>query len=183
VSGAGHIASARSAFTGLAAFIAATTMLLAALTSAYVVRRGLAGDWTPVQLPPVLPASLLLFILSSAALEISRRRFKMHRAFAGMWFGGAALGTIFVVIQVSAWKQISQRTAAADSPAAAFFYVLTGTFVVFVIGAIVALVWAGVRARRGNREISFTRLSLAAFYWHYLDGLWLYLVILFYLRS
>jgi cytochrome c oxidase subunit III len=172
----------RSAFTGLAALVAATTMLLAALTSAYIVRRGLAGDWTPVQLPLVLPGSVLLFILSSLALEISRRRCKIHRAFARMWFSGIALGVIFVLTQVYAGKQISQGTP-AGSPAAAFFYVLTGTFGVFAIGAIVALMWAGVRARRGNREISFARLSLAAFYWHYLDGLWLYLVILLYLRS
>lgn len=174
----------RSAFTGLAALVAATTMLLAALTSAYIVRRGLAGDWTPVQLPLVLPGGVLLFILSSLALEISRRRFKIHRAFAGMWFSGVALGVIFVLTQVYAWKQISESgMSVAGSPAAAFLYVLTGTFGVFVIGAIVALMWAGVRARRGNREIFFTRLSLAAFYWHYLDGLWLYLVILLYLRS
>jgi cytochrome c oxidase subunit III len=174
----------RSAFTGLAALVAATTMLLAALTSAYIVRRGLAGDWTPVRLPLVLPGSVLLFILSSLALEISRRRFKIHRAFASRWFGGVALGVIFVLTEAYAWKQISESgISVAGSPAAAFLYVLTGAFSVFVIAAIVALIWAGVRARRGNREISSTRLSVAAFYWHYLDGLWLYLVILLYLRS
>jgi len=186
VSAAGRITQSntenpdRSPFTGLAALVAATTMLLAALTSAYIVRRGLAGDWTPVQLPPIFLASVLLFILSSLAIEISRRRFKIHRAFAGMWFSGVALGGIFVLTQAYAWKQISTP---AGSPAAAFFYVLTGTFVAFVTGAIVALIWSGVRARRGNREISFTRLSITALYWHYLDGLWLYLVILLYLRS
>lgn len=174
----------RSAFTGLATLVAATTMLLAALTSAYIVRRGLAGDWTPVRLPLVLPGTVFLFILSSLALEVGRRRFKIHRAFTGTWFSGVALGVIFVLTQVYAWKQISQSgMSVAGSPAAAFLYVLTGTFGVFVIGAMVALIWAGVRARHGNREISFTRLSVAAFYWHYLDGLWLYLVILLYLRS
>lgn len=177
MSGAVQTASDRSAFTGLAALVAATTMLLAALTSAYIVRRGLAGDWTPVQIPAVLPASVVVFILSSLVLEIGRRRCKTHRAFASMWFSGAALGMIFVLIQIYAWRQISQSTSAADSPAAAFLYVLTGTVVVFVIGAISALIWTGAR------EISLTRLTIAAFYWHYLDSLWLYLVILLYLRS
>jgi cytochrome c oxidase subunit III len=141
------------------------------------VRRGLAGDWTPVHLPPALPVSVVVFLLSSLFLETGRRRFKAHRAFIGVWFSGAALGLIFVLMQLYAWNQISQSTSAAASPAAAFVYVLTGTFVVLVIGSTAALIWVGVR------EISFTRLTIAAFYWHCLGALWLYLVILFYLRS
>jgi len=174
----------RSAFTGLASLVAATTMLLAALTSAYIVRRGLAGDWMPVQLPAALPSSVLVFILSSLVLEIGRRRFNVHRAFTGMWFSGAALGVVFIGMQAYTWSQISQSSvSAAGSPAAAFLYVLTGTFVVFVIGAVAALFRAGACAGRGNREASSTRLTLAAYYWHYLDAFWIYLLVLFYLRS
>ena len=192
VSGAGQLSrgktgnSDRSAFSGLAAFIAATTMLLAALTSAYVVRRGLAGDWTPVPLSPVLPGSVLLFVLSSVGLEWGRRSFKRRRprAFAGLWFGSAAIGAIFMLSQVYAYKQVIQDGIfPAANPAAAFRYVLIGTFGLFVVGAMAALVWTGVRASRSNSETAFTRLTLAAWYWHYLDGLWAYLVILFYIRS
>ena len=169
----------RSASTGLLAFIAATTMLFAALTSAYIVRRGLAGDWMPVPLPLVVPGSVLLLIAGSLLLHWAQRNFK-----AGVWFGGAGLGVVFVLVLGYAWKQIGQNgISVASSPSAAFFYVLAGTFVVFIIGATAAVVWAGLRARSGDPETARARLKLVAGFWHYLDGLWLYLVLLLYLRS
>ena len=168
-----------SASTGLIAFGAATTMLFAALTSAYVVRRGLAGDWTPVALPLIVPGSVLLLIAGSLALHSALRNFK-----AGTWFSGAGLGSVFVLILAYAWKQIGQSgISVATNPSAAFFYVLAGTFVVFMIGASAAVIWAGIRARSGDAETAHARLRLVAGYWHYLDGLWIYLVILLYLRS
>lgn len=169
----------RSASTGLAAFMAATTMLFAALTSAYVVRRGLAGDWTPVPLPLIVPASVLLLIASSLLLHIAQRDFKAAR-----WFSGAGLGVVFVLMLAYACKQIwLGGMSVATSPSAAFFYVLAGTFVVFMIGATAAVIWAGIHARSGETDAAHVRLRLAAGYWHYLNGLWIYLVILLYLRS
>ena len=99
VSAAGHITQGnterpgRSALRDWPHWWRPPTMLLAALTSAYIVRRGLAGDWTPVPLPLVLPGSVLLLMLSSLALEIGPPAFQeRQRAFASMWFGGVALG-------------------------------------------------------------------------------------------
>jgi cytochrome c oxidase subunit 3 len=176
----------RPAFTGLISLAAATTMLLAALTSAYIVRRGLAADWEPLHLPFVLAGGVFLLVFSSLALETGRRAYQSRRrpAFVRSWFGGIALGMVFVMAQVYGWNQISRAgLSAAGSPAAAFLFVLTGTFVALVIGALAALIWIGLRIARGNSETAYTRLRIAAYYWHYLDCLWLYLVILFYIRS
>src|SRR5690242_5283844 len=129
----------RSTFTGLVSLIAATTMLLAALTSAYIVRRGLAGDWEPLHLPFVLAGGVPLLIFSSVALEIGRRAYKAHRqpVFMRFWFGGSALGIAFVLAQVYGWDQISRSgLSVAASPAAAFLFVLTGLFVALVMGAL-----------------------------------------------
>jgi cytochrome c oxidase subunit III len=175
-----------AATTGLIALVAGTTMLLAALTSAYIVRRGLSNDWAPIQLPPVLAGSAILLLLSSLAIEIGRQNFANGKRgrFARFWFAGPALGASFVLAQAYGWNQIKQAgISAASSPSAAFVYVLSGTVVALVIGTAAALIWIGFRALGSASERSTTRLKITAYYWHYLDCLWIYLVILFYTRS
>lgn len=167
--------SVKSGFTGLASLAAATTMLFAALTSAYVVRRGLAGDWTPLELPLVIPASAVLLIFGSFALHKARTDAIATRPFARMWYGGLASGMLFIVVQASAWFEMRQSVSPVGSPAAAFTYVLTGIFALLLCGTIVAGIWAGFA---GARE----RMRMVAYYWHYLDALWIYLLVLFLLR-
>jgi cytochrome c oxidase subunit 3 len=175
----------RTAFTGLISLGAATTMLLAALTSAYIVRRGLAADWEPPPLPFVFAGSVPLLFVSSLALEMGRRAYKACRrtAFVRSWFGGIALGILFLLAQVYGWNEISRtRLSAAGNPAVAFLCVLTATFAVLVIGALAALIWVGLRVGRRNPEAAYNQLGIVAYYWHYLDCLSIYLVILFYIR-
>ena len=71
----------------------------------------------------------------------------------------------------------------ATSPAAAFLFVISGLFVALVIATLSVLVWRGVRIPGGNSDAAHTRLAIPAYYWHYLDCLWIYLVVLFYVRS
>jgi cytochrome c oxidase subunit 3 len=176
----------RSAVTGLISLIAATTMLVAALTSAYIVRRGLGSDWKPLHLPFVIRGGVLLLLFSSLALEIGRSAHKLRRKpiFVRAWLSGVVSGTAFILAQVYGWKQISGAGfSIATSPAAAFLFVITGLFIALVIGAVTALVWSGFRIGRGTFETGYTGLKITAFYWHYLVCLWTYLVILFHIRS
>jgi heme/copper-type cytochrome/quinol oxidase subunit 3 len=176
----------RSAVTAVISSIAATTMLMAALTSAYIVRRGLGSDWQPVHLPLVVPGGVLLLVLSSVALEIGRRAHKAyrHRAFVRAWFAGIVLGAVFVLAQVYGWQEISRAgLSMGTSPAAAFLFVITGLFVALVIGTLTLLVSGGLQMLGGNPDTGQPRVAVARYYWHYLDCLWIYLLILFYLRS
>lgn len=176
----------RSAVTGLISLVAATTMLVAALTSAYIVRRGLGSDWNPLHLPFVIRAGVLLLLFSSLALEIGRsaHRAGRRRTFVRAWFSGVLLGTGFILAQVYGCKQITGTgLSIATSPAAAFLFVITGLFIALVIGALTALVWSVVRIPRGTPETGYTGLTITSLYWHYLVCLWIYLVILFHIRS
>ena len=176
----------RSAVTGLISFMAASTMLMAALASAYIVRRGLGSDWEPVHLPFVVPGGALLLILTSLAVEIGRRAYKSgsQPRFVRSWSSGVALAIAFILAQVYGWNQISRTgVSMATSAAAAFLFVITGLFVALMIGGVLGLLWSGFRMSRGNPDKAYSRVSIAAYYWHYLDCLWIYLVLLFYLRS
>jgi cytochrome c oxidase subunit 3 len=162
-------------------------MLFSALASAYVVRRGLSDDWVPLQLPSLFNVSGILLVLSSVLLEAGRRRYEPGKRdpFRIFWFGGAAVGVLFAVTQVYWWSTVAPANmSVTSSPAMGFFLVLTGSFVLFLAGAVMRLVWVGIDAVRGDQvPRASERIKTAAYYWHYLDGLWLCLLMLFYLGN
>src|SRR5271165_2330183 len=74
----GHGAERRAYFTGLFVGLAACVMVFAALTSAFVVRRGLSdmNDWVSIQKPTILFWNTGILLLSSILLDRSRRALK-----------------------------------------------------------------------------------------------------------
>src|SRR5215831_20909279 len=72
----GRGSSRRASFTGLFVLIAASTMVFAAFTSAFVVRRGLSDDWATMPKPPILLVNTVVLLLSSILLDQARRSLK-----------------------------------------------------------------------------------------------------------
>jgi cytochrome c oxidase subunit 3 len=69
----------------------------------------------------------------------------------------------------------------ATNPASSFFYVLTATHAFHLLGGVSALVYVDVQAWRLRLgPAKRTAIDVTAIFWHFLDGLWLYLMILFY---
>ena len=167
-----------TALVGVGAFLGAVTMLFIAFTSAYVSRRAEAG-WTAIAVPPVLWFNTIALLASSAALERSRARIMRGDSEGlrrGLWVT-AALGAVFVSGQFTAWRQLSAAGLYLTSdPHSAFFYLLTGVHGLHLLGGLAALGVVLVRATRG----AYTRrdhmgVSVFSLYWHFMDGLWLYL--------
>jgi heme/copper-type cytochrome/quinol oxidase subunit 3 len=148
------VGRSRGVSAGFLAVVAAVSMLFAAFSSAYVVRHGISGDWSALPLPPTVWASTGFLLLGSILLV---KRVTFSNIAAG-------LGMMFALTLLWSWHRLIQSGVSMSSgPAAAFFYVMIGAFLVLVIGGVVALL-------RG-----------AVFFWHYLTALWIYLVCLFYL--
>src|SRR5512133_2996311 len=72
----GRGASRRASFTGLFVLLASSTMVFAAFTSAFVMRRGLADDWQSLAKPAVLWANTAVLLASSLILDSARRALK-----------------------------------------------------------------------------------------------------------
>src|SRR5262249_42185280 len=176
-------ASRRASLTGLMVLLAAVTMFFAALTSAFVVRRGLSNDWQHIELPHVLWLNTAILLVSSVVLEFARRALKsgQRESFNRLWTAGSALGVCFLLGQYIAWRQLSaQGIYLATNPSGSFFYVLTAAHAVHLIGGVLALLYVSAGALRlrlgpGKR----TAVDVSAMYWHFLDGLWMYLLVLF----
>ena len=169
--------------TGLMVLLAAVVMFFAALTSAYIVRRGLSNDWVTTRMPQVLWLNTVALLASSIVLELARRALKAGKreSFNRLWTAGSALGVLFLAGQYAAWLQLrAQGIYLATNPSSSFFYVLTAAHALHLIGGVVALLYVSVQAYRlrlgpGKR----TAIDVSAVYWHFLDGLWVYLLVLF----
>jgi cytochrome c oxidase subunit 3 len=157
-------------------------MLFVGLTSSLVVRKGISDDWISIQIPKLLWLNTLVLFLSSAALEIARRALKRnnHDSFRVWLWITAALGTLFLLGQIAAWRQLAaQGVFLSSNPSSSFFYVLTASHGAHLIGGMAALIYLTIRVFRnqfGARRRS--ALKATAVYWHFMDGLWIYLMAL-----
>ncbi|HEX3744802.1 MAG TPA: heme-copper oxidase subunit III [Bryobacteraceae bacterium] len=182
----GRGADRRASFTGLFVGLAACVMLFAALTSAFVVRRGLTDmdEWVSIHKPPILFWNTGILLLSSVVLDISRRALKAgERTRFNLWWSAAtALGILFLVGQAIAWYDLRKAGLyISTTPASSFFYVFTAAHAAHVLGGVAALIYVDVQALRLRLgPAKRTWIDVTAIFWHFLDGLWLFLMVLFY---
>jgi cytochrome c oxidase subunit III len=171
----------------------AVTMMFAAFTSALVVRKGSSLDWQTFNLPSILYFNTLLLLASSVTLEVARRRVS---AFMGGLKSPAEnqpenparwlyitlfLGLLFVAGQYVAWSQLrSEGLYLATNPSSSFFYVLTVTHALHVIGGLGGLIY--VIRKLSNLALRRNQLDAAARYWHFMDFLWVYLILLLWIK-
>jgi len=165
--------------TGVVIGIAAITMTFAAFTSALVMRKGDAADWTHFQLPTLLFANTAILLASSGTVEIARRRLRAGAAGGGTWLSVTlVLGVLFVAGQVAAWRNLAgQGVFLATGPSGAFFYVLTAVHGLHVLGGVAGLAHVRSRVRRALPP-PLGAVGAITTYWHFMDGLWLYLFFL-----
>jgi cytochrome c oxidase subunit 3 len=176
---------ARAYRTGLWMGLAAIVMLFAAFTSALVVRKGMSTDWAWTALPPVLYLNTCLLLCSSLTLEIARRSLTGGESRFPRWlYATALLGLAFVAGQLVAWRQLASRGIyLSTNPSSSFFYLLTAAHGAHLLGGIVALFYLALRARSivvsPRRPVA---VELTATYWHFMDALWIYILLLFMVR-
>jgi cytochrome c oxidase subunit III len=173
---------------GMWVALAAILMMFTALTSAYIVRAASANDWYPLAMPRVLLLSTSLLLISSATLEVSRRKFA-SAAFKTWLFVTLLLGLGFLGSQLLAWRQlVGQGIYVSSNPHSSFFYLLTATHGVHLLGGLIALAVLLLKARPSQHNAHAVAKGQAGtdvvtLYWHFMDVLWIYLfVLLFFWR-
>ena len=164
-------------YTGMLLAMGGMTMFFVAFASAYIVRRGLADDWVPLELPPVLFAGTLVLLASSFTVEKARRSFAQVPIFRRWWLATSGLGMIFLICQLAGWRQLAQAGIYLNTnPSSSFFYVLTSAHGLHLLGGLLALLFFSARLLTGR--ITRTQVGVTALYWHFLDGLWVFLLLL-----
>ena len=169
--------------------LASILMLFTALTSAYIVRAGLADDWRPLAVPNFLWLSTVLILASSITFHLAHRSIRRVEINAyHRWVAVTGLlGLGFLATQLLAWRQlVAQGIYLSSNPHSSFFYVLTGAHAVHLLGGILGLCYLLFRTwdKLGSRESLVRRQQAAGvigIYWHFMDGLWVYLFLLLFL--
>jgi cytochrome c oxidase subunit 3 len=170
--------------TGIWVGLAAIGMSFAAFTSALLVRQG-STDWQYFALPRILYLNTVLLFASSITLEVGRRRvasFMSGRAVKigiplGWLYATLALGLFFVVGQYEAWLQLrSHGLYLPTNPSSSFFYIFTSVHVLHVLGGLGGLFAVINKLKR--LVLRRSTLEATSHYWHFMDILWLYLLLI-----
>lgn len=188
---------------GLVAGLSSVTMIFVALTSAFVVRRGLptfdertttyTHDWLTLSLPVgLLLVNTLLLVLSSITVELARRQLARRMALAPVesipgvslgrersfpWLGlTIILGFGFLTGQWMAWQELGARGFDITKISSSFFYLLTGTHAAHLAGGLIVLLYAGlISLLRKPLARQRVVVDVTAWYWHFMAFLWIYI--------
>lgn len=163
-------------------------MLFSGLTSAYVVRQA-AGNWLEFQLPDIFLINTIVIIASSIAIHGSYVAYKNGKvqAYRTLMLVSFFLGLAFLVLQYQGWLQMVEIGVPLQAnPSGDFVYVISGIHAAHVLGGIGALMVAMLHAFTLKYELTETRklrFELTMTYWHFVDFLWVYLILFFVLQS
>ncbi|MES2388476.1 MAG: cytochrome c oxidase subunit 3 [Bacteroidota bacterium] len=160
--------------------IVSIVMIFASMTSAYLVRRD-DGNWAEFNLPPVLWASSIVLLLSSVTMHWAYIEAK-HNNFGRLRIALALttlLGALFVYLQFTGWQYlVDVGVYLVGNPSGSFLYVITGLHAFHLISGMVFLLivlWQAYRSQVNSK--SLVSIEMCTTYWHFLDGLWIYLFI------
>jgi cytochrome c oxidase subunit 3 len=165
-------------------FLVSIGMLFAALTSAYLVRQA-EGNWMIFDLPSLFTVNTVVILLSSLTMHgaVTAARKDKHEM-VKVWLGTTlALGVAFLIGQWMAFVQLVDQHVNlvglnASGVSASFLYLITGLHGAHIIGGVVFLCIVLVSAYKLKvHSGNMLRLEMCATYWHFLDGLWLYLFV------
>ena len=170
--------------TAITIGIVSILMFFMALASAFIVLRRGSDLWVTVHLPRILWANTCVLLASSFTLESARQRLYLADAsgFRKFWLVTTALGFLFVAGQLVAWRQlVAQGVYIASNQASSFFYIFTGAHAVHLLGGVGALLFVGF-GKFAKTKISLPAAAeITSYYWHFMDGLWIFLLALLYL--
>ena len=177
-------------------FIVSITMLFAALTSAYIVRKADGGNWLIFELPSVFWLNTAVIVLSSLTMQwayFAAKRDKLGSVKA-LLIITTVLGFYFIGGQYIAWERLYESgvyfitnnlpgspevlSPKPPSPSSSFLFVLTGLHALHLIsGVIFILIVLNSAFKYKVHSKSMRLMQMGTTYWHFLTILWVYLFV------
>jgi cytochrome c oxidase subunit 3 len=163
--------------------IGSIVMMFAGLTSAFIVKSNQTG-FRQITVPKIFWVSTAVIIISSLTLQMALRSFKQremgqYRALIGVTL---LLGSAFIVMQWMGFQQLwnEQHITFKGGGAGQFLYVIFGLHAIHVAAGIIALIVMFIKAFAGKIKLySSVPVEVMATYWHFVDLLWIYLLVFF----
>jgi cytochrome c oxidase subunit III len=160
--------------------IGSLLMMFAGLTSAYIVKRNQA-NWQTFELPRFFWYSTAAIILSSVTIYLAQKAFKQRemQKYRNLVVTTLVLGVLFIVLQFLGFKQLTEQGLGLGKKVSVdFLYVIVGLHAAHVLGGIVAMLLLFAKAfSTKTRNYNSVPVELVSTYWHFVDILWIYLLI------
>ncbi|NNF34376.1 MAG: cytochrome c oxidase subunit III [Saprospiraceae bacterium] len=172
--------------------LAGITALFLGFSGAYLYNRVQQGV-PPVKLPSLFYWNTLILVASSGTLIWAKNSYKNdHTSNYKIALGiTLALTILFLVAQVFAWFQLQDQDIFINhNTMASYLYVISGLHFAHVIAGIPFLAYfLFIAVKKMKSPVSVLiyfsdkakkrKLDLLNLYWHFLDALWIYLVLFF----
>lgn len=172
--------------------ISVLSMAFAGLTSAYLVRQA-APNWQEFVLPVQFTLSAVLMVASSITMQVAVWAFKRDKiaVYNTSLVVSLVLALSFLASQYLGYQALEAMGVYLNgNPAGSFVYVISYLHVAHVLGGIVPMMIALVRSlwqfgdpaklaafkKNDNKRVA---IELLATYWHFVDLLWIYLLLFF----
>lgn len=170
-------------------------MAFAGFTSAYIVRRA-QSDWLEFNLPILFYISTAVIIASSITMIYANHAYKndAYPRFRQLLTITFVLGITFAILQWFGWQQMTANKIPMGgedaNPAGSFVYIISGWHMVHLLGGLFFMAIALFRSLtifkdpanslvKGIEPTRGIRMDLLSTYWHFVDVLWIYLLIFF----
>ncbi len=159
-------------------------MMFAAFMSAYIVRQS-AGDWLDFRLPMQFFFSTLVIIASSVTIQKSFTNYKAGHKTRYQYFllSTFVLGVVFLILQVLGWQEMFHNGIdLKGNPSGSFVYVISGAHALHIVAGLAILLIGLYTAFYTPFKVTPKRtlhLKLTTTFWHFVDILWVVLLIFF----
>ena len=160
--------------------IGSLLMMFAGLTSAYIVKRNQV-NWQTFDLPQFFWYSTVAILLSSVTIFLAEKAFKQRqiKKYRSLLIVTLVLGVLFIVFQLLGFQQLwAKQVTLTASVSYSFLYVIVSLHVAHVVGGLIALLVLFVKTfSKKTRIYNSVPVDLVSTYWHFVDILWIYLLI------
>ncbi|MBU2995203.1 cytochrome c oxidase subunit 3 [Cellulophaga baltica] len=167
--------------------IVSLLMTFAGWTSAYIVS-STREDWlSDFSLPTEFYVSTSILIISSLTYILAKKAVKTEKHSLATILLSATLlmGFAFIFFQVKGFSSITSQgfyfTGETSSVTTSYIFLIAAVHILHVIAGIISLIVVLINQLRGKYKNGNTLgIELGATFWHFLDLLWLYLMLFFY---
>ncbi len=160
--------------------LASIVMMFAGLTSAYIIKRNLS-NWITFDLPLIFWYSTAVIIISSITVMLSRKAFKERRMrnYRQWLITTLVLGVAFIAMQYIGFTQLwASGVTLTRNVSFSFLYIIVGLHALHVVAGVIALIIILIKAfRRKIKNYDPVQIELMGTYWHFVDFLWIYLLL------
>lgn len=167
--------------------IISMVMTFAGLTSAYVVSKN-RPDWlNEFELPQSFLWSTIVILMSSGTLYLAKKSILQNKRknASALLVGTLIMAVLFVLFQFYSFSEIIANgyyfTGSESSITTSFIYILVVVHLIHLMaGIIVLLVLIYNHFKQRYQAGQMLGFELGATFWHFVDFLWLYLILFLY---